>query len=418
MSLSALLLATALDLGNLPVAAEAWHWQVTDFEGETRLDRAAVVVPKPAQPMVPASRVSAALADGALSLRFKDSWIAQLRLQGGAPLDLRPYLDRGLLAFELKVDELAQGGLKFKLGCGPDCERKIPYLRAARALQGQGWQALAFPLRCFWREGDDFSAVPLPFTLEGTGSGAVSIRRLRLLPEGQPTASCPDYRSLSVTPQPLEESWAIEWWMARHQEKLAELRAHRAAGRRVELLFVGDSITQGWENEGKEAWARHFAPRNAVALGFGGDRTENLLWRLQNGQLDGVDPRAVVMMIGTNNTGERLEPPELTVAGIRANLAEIRRRLPDAQILLLAIFPRGETPADLTRRHNARINALLPALADGRHIHFLDIGAAFLGADGRLSREVMPDLLHLSPQAYETWARAIAPALKRLIPSP
>ena len=89
-----------------------------------------------------------------------------------------------------------------------------------------------------------------------------------------------------------------------------------------------------------------------------------------------------------------------------------------AQILLLAIFPRGETPDDLTRRHNARINALLPALADGRHIHFLDIGAAFLGADGRLSREVMPDLLHLSPQAYQTWARAIAPTLKRLTTSP
>ncbi len=415
MNLAALLLATTLDLGSAP----AWHWQLTDFEGETRLDRAAVTVPKPARPVVPASQVTGRRGDdGALTLQFKDSWIAQLRLQGGQPLDLRPYLDQGLLAFDFKVTELARGGVKFKLGCGKDCERKLPFLRPAQALQGKGWQPLAIPLRCFWRAGDDFSAVPLPFTLEGTGSGEVSIARLRLLPAGQANTHCPDPSTLAISPQPLEESWAIEWWMPRHREKLAELRAQREAGRRVELLFLGDSITQGWENEGKAAWAEHFAPRNAVALGFGGDRTENLLWRLQHGQLEGVDPKAVVMMIGTNNTGERLEAPEYTVAGIRANLDEVRRRLPGAQILLLAIFPRGETPDDLTRRHNARINALLPALADGRHIHFLDIGAAFLGADGRLSREVMPDLLHLSPQAYQTWARAIAPTLKRLTTSP
>jgi beta-glucosidase len=412
MSTATLLLAAALELAAMP----GWHWQVTDFEGEARLDRAAVVVPKPAKPVVPASHVAAQRAeDGALTLRFKDSWIAQLRLQGGAPLDLRSHVEKGLLAFDFKVTELSRGGVKFKLGCGKDCERKIPYLRKAQALQGKGWQQLAFPLRCFWREGDDFSAVPLPFTLEGTGTGELSIARLRIVPEGQATASCPDAKTLSVTPQPLEESWAVEWWMGRHEQKLAEIRAHRKAGRRVELLFVGDSITQGWENEGKAAWARHFAKHHAVALGFGGDRTENLLWRLQNGQLEGVDPKLVVMMIGTNNTGERLEAPAFTVAGIAANLAEIRRRLPQAQILLLAIFPRGETPADLTRRHNARINALLPALADGRHIHHLDIGAAFLDQDGRLSREVMPDLLHLSPQAYETWARAIAPTLNRLM---
>lgn len=415
MSTATVLLAAALELS----AAPGWHWQLTDFEGEARMDRASVVVPKPAKPVVPASRVAAQRAeDGALTLQFKDSWIAQLRLQGGTPLDLRPFLDQGLLAFDFKVTDLSRGGVKFKLGCGKDCERKVPFLRQAQALQGKGWQPLAIPLRCFWREGDDFAALPLPFTLEGTGTGEVSIARLRVLPAlpaGQAVAACPDPRTVALTPQPLEESWALEWWMDRHRYKLAELRAHREAGRRVELLFVGDSITQGWENEGKAAWASHFAPRNAVALGFGGDRTENLLWRLQNGQLDGVDPKVVVMMIGTNNTGERLEAPEFTVAGIRANIAEIRRRLPAAQILLLAVFPRGETPADLTRRHNARINALLPALADGRHVHHLDIGPAFLRADGSLSREVMPDLLHLSPQAYETWARAIAPTLKQLL---
>ncbi|MCY4745319.1 GDSL-type esterase/lipase family protein [Pelomonas sp. UHG3] len=409
------LTAQSLDL-DTGRPAPGWHIAVTDFEGQARLAGERVTVPKPAQPRVPSSRVAARRGDdGAVTLQFSHSWIAQLRWQGGPPLDLNAYLPQGTVEFDLDVIDLAQGGLKFKLGCGKDCERKIPFLFAGRALAGQGRKHLSFALKCFWREGDDFSAVDVPFTLEGTGSGEVRVSRLRLHKAGKPTTACPDYRTQSVTPEPLQESWAVDWWLPRHESKLAEVRAHQVAGRRVDLVFLGDSITQGWEKEGKAAFARYFAPHNAVALGFGGDRTENLLWRLRHGALDGMAPKVVVMLIGTNNTGERLEDPALTVAGIRANLDEIRRRQPQATVLLMALLPRGETPDDLTRRHNARINALLPSLADGQRVRLLDIGPALTQPDGTLSRDLLPDFLHLSPAGYDIWARRLDATLTPLL---
>lgn len=397
-----------LPLGVQALDLKGWSIAVTDFEGEAKLTGERVTVPKPAKPRVPASHVAARRADdGALTLQFSNSWIAQLRWQDGQPLNLNPYLSAGTVEFDLDVVDLAQGGIKFKLGCGKDCERKIPFLFAGRELIGKGPQHMAFALQCFWRTGDDFSAVPLPFALEGTGSGEVSIAHLRFNKQGKATNACPDYRTQSVTPEPLQESWATSWWLPRHEAKLAEIKAHRDAGRRVDLVFLGDSITQGWENEGKAAWAQHFAKHNAVALGFGGDRTENLLWRLQHGELDGMVPKVVVMMIGTNNTGDRLEDPAFTVAGIKRNLDEIKKRQPQAKVLLLALFPRGEKPDDLTRRHNAKINALLPALADGHQVVFLDIGRALTNPDGTLSKDILPDWLHLSPQGYEIWARSL-----------
>ncbi|KQV59185.1 hypothetical protein ASC95_28120 [Pelomonas sp. Root1217] len=413
LACAALLPMTAQSL-DLDVGRPAKGWQivVTDFEGEAKLVGDRVTVPKPANARVPDSHVAARRGDdGALTLQFSNSWIAQARWQDGPPLDLRPYLAEGIVEFDLNVVDLAHGGMKFKLGCGEGCERKVPFLFAGRELVGKGRQHLSFALKCFWREGDDFSAVNVPFALEGTGSGELQIAHLRINKKGKATTACPDYRTQSITPERLQESWAVDWWLPRHEAKLAEIRAHREAGRRIDLVFLGDSITQGWENEGKTAWATHFAKHNAVALGFGGDRTENLLWRLQHGELDGMTPKAVVMMIGTNNTGERLEDPAFTVAGIKRNLDEIRRRQPQAKVLLLALFPRGEKPDDVTRRHNDRINALLPALADGRQVVFLDIGRALANPDGTLSKDILPDWLHLSPQGYEIWARSLKATL-------
>jgi len=408
------LTAQSLDL-DVGKPAKGWQVAVTDFEGEAKLVGDSITVPKPANPRVPASRVAARRsANGAVTLQFTNTWIAQVRWEpsaGGPPLNLNPYLAEGTVEFDLNVVDLAHGGMKFKLGCGKDCERKIPFLFAGRELAGKGRQHLSFALKCFWREGDDFSAVNVPFTLEGTGSGELQIANLRINKRGKPTTACPDYRTQSVTPERLQESWAVDWWLPRHEAKLAEIRAHRDAGRRVDLVFLGDSITQGWENEGKAAWAAHFAKHNAVALGFGGDRTENLLWRLQHGELDGMAPKAVVMMIGTNNTGDRLEDPALTVAGIQRNLDEIKKRQPQATVLLLALFPRGEKPDDLMRRHNAKINALLPALADGKRVVFLDIGRALTNPDGTLSKDILPDWLHLSPQGYDIWARSLETTL-------
>ncbi|RZI98069.1 MAG: 1,4-beta-D-glucan glucohydrolase, partial [Rubrivivax sp.] len=201
------------------------------------------------------------------------------------------------------------------------------------------------------------------------------------------------------------------WWMPRHEAKLAEIKAHRDAGRNIDLVFMGDSITEGWERAGKAVFAEHFAKYNAVALGFGGDRTESLLWRLQHGEIDGMAPKAIVMLIGTNNTGERMEDPARTVAGIRANLEEIKKRQPQAKVLLLALLPRDEKPDGLMRQHNAKINALMPALADGKQVVFLDVGPSLTNPDGTLSKDILPDWLHLSPQGYEIWARRLDTAL-------
>jgi beta-glucosidase len=241
------------------------------------------------------------------------------------------------------------------------------------------------------------------------------VANVRLVRDGKPNADCPDYRTESVTPSMLNESWAVDWWLPRHEEKLAEARKLVAAGRAPEVVFIGDSITQGWEKEGHEVWQRHYAGYHALNLGFGGDRTENVLWRLQHGELDGLAPRVAVLMIGTNNTGHRAENPETTAAGIKRLVDEIRQRLPGTKVLLLAVFPRGEKPDDSLRGINERVNRIIAGQADGRSVYFLDINAALTAPDGTLSKDVMPDLLHPNAAGYAIWQREMQPLLQELL---
>ena len=177
----------------------------------------------------------------------------------------------------------------------------------------------------------------------------------------------------------------------------------------AKLVFLGDSITQGWEGAGKEAWKKNWEPLKAANFGIGGDRTEHVLWRLDHGNFDGLKPSLVVLMIGTNNTGHRRaeEPADDTAAGVKAILERLAAKCPDTRVLLLGIFPRGEKPEDKLRVHNSAINERLAKLADGSKVHFMDIGKSFLEPDGTLSKEIMPDLLHLSPKGYQIWADAI-----------
>jgi lysophospholipase L1-like esterase len=212
-----------------------------------------------------------------------------------------------------------------------------------------------------------------------------------------------DPMELATTPAPLTESWAIEWWMPRHEEKLAA----RDSG--VELVLIGDSITHGWENEGRAVWARYFGDVATLNLGFSGDRTENVLWRLQHGEVDGLAPKLVVLMIGTNNTGHRMDPPEAIAAGVRAILEELERRLPDRHVLLLAIFPRGATADDPQRANNRATNALLKQIAAETDVEFADFNDDFLEESGRLSTAIMPDLLHPNETGYQIWARQLEP---------
>jgi lysophospholipase L1-like esterase len=352
---------------------------------------------------------------GALTLQWQDTWSTALRFEGGAPLDLRPYAAGGTLEFDFNALDLAQGGVYFAMRCGPECYRKVNYVMPGRALQGKGWQHLSFPMACFVRAGDDFSKVAMPFSLEGNGSGQVALANIRFVRSGTPNASCPDYRTESVTPDTLNHAWSLGWWLPRHEQKLEENRKLRAAGRKPKLVFIGDSITEGWEKAGQPVWQRHYAKYDAVALGFSGDHTENVLWRLQHGEVDGLAPKVAVLMIGTNNTGDRNDDPKATAAGVKAIIDELRRRLPQTKVLLLAVFPREEQPTAFLRRLNEEVNSIIAGYADGRHVFFANINASLLNADGTLSRDIMPDMLHPEEKGYEIWARSMEPVLQKLL---
>lgn len=187
---------------------------------------------------------------------------------------------------------------------------------------------------------------------------------------------------------------------------------------KAQLVFLGDSITAGWAGNGKEVWAKSFTQYTPANFGIGGDRTQHVLWRIQNGELDGIKPKAVVLMIGTNNSGN--DPAEGIAKGVTKIVETIRAKQPQAKILLLAVFPRGEKPTTPEKANPGRdklkqVNEIIARLDDGKNVFFLDIGAKFMQPDGTLTKEIMPDFLHLSPAGYQIWADAISPKLAELM---
>jgi len=204
-------------------------------------------------------------------------------------------------------------------------------------------------------------------------------------------------------------------WVRRHDGFVQE--AQKGG---IDILFMGDSITDGWRGHGLNVWNKYYAPRHAANFGIGGDRTQHVLWRIEHGELDGIHPKAVVLMIGTNNTGreDNHKTPRNTVPevaeGVEVVVNDIRARLPDSKILLLAIFPRG-TLADPQRAQVALINTLIAKLDDAKMVKFLDIGPKFLDFDGTLPRSIMPDLLHPNAKGYQIWADAMEPTLDELL---
>jgi lysophospholipase L1-like esterase len=425
LAASSLLPAQAAGQQDIPLYAgqplSSWHVTVSGFESpEQVLQGNELTLPKPADSYAPNGYVRARAGEvdgraGALTLSWRDAWNAGLRLDGGAPLDLRPYLKQGTLEFDINVADLSDGGLYVTMRCGPECSRKVSYVLPGRALQGKGWQHVSFALSCFARDGDDFSKVPAPFVLEGNSAGVVSVADVKLVRRGHANAQCPDYRTVAVTPAMLTHAWSLGHWQARHRQKLDELRKLKEAGKNPQVVFIGDSITEGWEKSGLPVWKQYYERYDALDLGFGGDHTENVLWRLQHGEVDGIAPKVAVLMIGTNNAGFREEAPERTAAGVKAVLDELHRRLPHTKVLLLAIFPRDEQPSGLLRRINARTSSLIARFADGKRVYFADLNAAFLDANGTLSRDVMPDLLHPGEKGYGIWARSMEPTLTKLL---
>lgn len=217
----------------------------------------------------------------------------------------------------------------------------------------------------------------------------------------------------SLQPEVQTAEWAVKWWMPRHEQKLKEKEQLADC----QLVWIGDSITHGWESGGKEIWEQRYAPLKALNLGFSGDRTEQVLWRLDHDAVKGISPKLAIIMIGTNNAGHRKDPAAETAAGIQEIVAQLRQRLPKTKILLLGIFPRGETAEDELRKLNTETNAIIAKQADGKDVVFLDISNKFLDADGKLSKEIMPDLLHPNTKGYQIWSDAIADQVKALMGS-
>ena len=215
-----------------------------------------------------------------------------------------------------------------------------------------------------------------------------------------------DRRPAAVVPTPQTESW----WTARHEHALARIRQGE-----VDLLLIGDSITQGWADEGRRIWDEYYGHRRAVNLGFNSDRTEHVLWRLDHGEIEGIAPKLAVVMIGTNNTGARHDPPGETAAGIQAILTTLRTRLPGTKILVLGLFPRGASVDDPLRRLNQAINDRVRAYADNQQIFFLDLSRHFLDDRGRLSQDLMPDYLHPNERGYQVWANGMEEMIKTLL---
>jgi beta-glucosidase len=188
----------------------------------------------------------------------------------------------------------------------------------------------------------------------------------------------------------------------------------RARQGKVDLLFIGDSITQGWEGAGKDVWKAHYEARNAMNAGIGGDQTQHILWRLDHGNIDGLSPKLIVLMIGTNNFGSN--SAEEIALGVKAIVTKLRGALPESKILVLGVFPRGEKPDDPLRVKNLAVNAIIKDVADGKMVDYLEINDKLMNADGTQNREIMPDLVHLSPRGYQIWADAIEPKVAKILP--
>jgi lysophospholipase L1-like esterase len=203
-----------------------------------------------------------------------------------------------------------------------------------------------------------------------------------------------------------------DFFRMKHEQNL---EVARAGG--IELLLMGDSITDFWRNEqgnfaGKPVLDEYFGHWKIANFGIAGDTTQGVLYRLQNGEGEGFSPRAVMLMIGTNNTaannaGEIAE-------GVGAVVLQLQRSFPEAEILLLGIFPRSRAN-DPVREEIAEINEIISALDDADSVHYLDIGEVFLDEDGNIPTEIMSDGLHPGPEGYRLWAEAVQEPLTRLM---
>jgi len=213
----------------------------------------------------------------------------------------------------------------------------------------------------------------------------------------------------STTPSPVAPVPREGDWLNRHAEFVALARRGD-----VSIVFFGDSLTDHWRDTGQAIWAKHFEPLGAVNFGIGSDGTQNVLWRVQNGELPPDGAKVVVLLIGTVNLNPSDARADDVADGITAVVQEIRRRSPRTRILLLGLLPRGARPNPVRDKVEA-VNAIIATLGKSEHVRYLDIGSRLLGIDGTLASDVSPDAVHLSATGYQIWADAIQAPLRALL---
>ncbi len=202
-----------------------------------------------------------------------------------------------------------------------------------------------------------------------------------------------------------------KWWSERHAATVAQMEKGD-----IDLLMIGDSITHGWESAGKKVWDKYYSHRKPINLGFSGDRTEHVLWRLEHLPLDKIKPKAAVLMIGTNNVGHGSSTPPEAAEGIKAIVEKLEQQYPDMKILVLKVFPRDEKPDGKFRKAVDEINSLLPEKLQGKkNVTLLDINPVFLNDDKVLPKSIMEDSLHPGEEGYELWAKEMEPVLAEML---
>lgn len=211
----------------------------------------------------------------------------------------------------------------------------------------------------------------------------------------------------ATTPQPRIE----EWWFTRHAEKIGLM-----AKGEFDLLMLGDSITHNFESVGKEVWKKNFEPRKSINLGFGGDRTNHLLWRIEHLPVLKKAPKGAVVLIGTNNICWGSDKPIQAAHGVKVIAKKLNEIYPETEILVLGLLPRRREMSHPHRKQIIELNAYLPKLLkDIPKVKYLDIGPHFLDDKGHLSKEMMPDTTHPSEKGHEVWAKAIESELVRIV---
>jgi len=207
----------------------------------------------------------------------------------------------------------------------------------------------------------------------------------------------------AVTPAP---RLSLGWFV--HYESIN----HRARHGGIGLIYVGDSIVEHFDNQGTDVWAHYYAGRNALNLGISGDRTENVLWRLIHGNIDGIAPKLAIVMIGQNNGGHNTAKE--IGNGVAAIVQQLRVKLPETKILVLGIFPRREKNSP-ERAVLSAANEIASTLADGKTVYYMNINHLFERPDGSIIQSLMYDFEHPTPLGHRVWAEAIEPTVSELM---